>query len=77
VVVEAMPRNFQLPHHYRVSSTRNDRCYGLSSSFGPSRPPHFFKRLKSSSNLLPKIQVSVPRPLFNVSAENLKPPSRR
>jgi hypothetical protein len=60
-----------------VSSMRNGHCYGLSSLFGPSRPPHFFKRPRNSSNLPPEIRVSVPRPSFSFSVENPKPPSRR
>ena len=73
VVVEASPRNFHLLRRCRVSGMNNDRCYDPSSSLGPLRPPHFFKRPRNSSNLPPKTQVNIHCPQSGLSAENPNP----
>ena len=41
---------------------KNGRYCGPSSSLGQSRPPHFSRRQRNSSNLPPQTQVSVSRP---------------
>ena len=74
VVMEATPRNFQLPHHCRVSGTKSGRYCGPSSLSGPPRPPHFFKKPRIFLSLQSKIQVGTLFPSSGMSTKDSNTP---
>ena len=76
VVVEVLLPSFHRPRHCQVFGMKNDRCYSQSSSSGLSRPPHFFKRPRSSSNPPFKTQVSVRYPSIRYTNQEFEYSSR-
>lgn len=57
--VAATPRNSRPHRHCRAFGMKSGRCCGLSSSSGPSSPPHFFKKPRTFLSLQSKTEASI------------------